>query len=162
MSAVTVKKPYGCGDKGPPEPISPAASHCSCSSDLPGCCGEDVYYYPKQYNFLLIRCFTTALRGSSLLPTTELACPGAYIFVCSATPPADNSIEQCTLNDSVIKHAHHVTADIEPEPSQEEEMALAPPVHCFYVGRPLQFIIQYHHQVFAGLNSLYLPSINAD
>ena len=24
-------------------------------------------------NFLLIRCFTTALRGSSLLPTTELA-----------------------------------------------------------------------------------------
>ena len=25
MSAVTVKKPYGCGDKGPPEPLSPAA-----------------------------------------------------------------------------------------------------------------------------------------
>ena len=24
MSAVTVKKPYGCGDKGPPEPLSPA------------------------------------------------------------------------------------------------------------------------------------------
>jgi len=23
MSAVTVKKPYGCGDKGPPEPLSP-------------------------------------------------------------------------------------------------------------------------------------------
>ena len=54
MSAVTVKKPYGCGDKGPPEPLSPAASHCSCSSDLPGCCGEDVHYYPKQCNFLLI------------------------------------------------------------------------------------------------------------
>jgi len=47
------------------------------------------------------------------------------VFVCSATPPADNSIEQCTLNDSVIKHAHHVTADTEgPEPSQEEETAL--------------------------------------
>ena len=46
------------------------------------------------------------------------------VFVCSATSPADNSIEQCTLNDSVIKHAHHVTADIEgPEPSQEEETA---------------------------------------
>ena len=42
MSAVTVKNPYGCGDKGPPEPLSPAASHCSCSSVLPGCCGEDV------------------------------------------------------------------------------------------------------------------------
>ena len=85
------------------------------------------------------------------------------VFVCSATPPADNSIEQCTLNDSVIKHAHYVTADIKgPEPSQEEETALAPPVHCFYVGRPLQFIIQYHPKVFAGLNSLYLPSINAD
>ena len=25
MSAVTVKKAYGCGDKGPPEPLSPAA-----------------------------------------------------------------------------------------------------------------------------------------
>ena len=25
MSAVTVKKPYGCGDKEPPEPLSPAA-----------------------------------------------------------------------------------------------------------------------------------------
>ena len=25
MSAVTIKKPYGCGDKGPPEPLSPAA-----------------------------------------------------------------------------------------------------------------------------------------
>ena len=25
MSAVTVKKPYGCGDKGPPEPLSAAA-----------------------------------------------------------------------------------------------------------------------------------------
>ena len=25
MSTVTVKKPYGCGDKGPPEPFSPAA-----------------------------------------------------------------------------------------------------------------------------------------
>jgi len=47
MSAVTVKKPYGCGDKGPPEPLYPAASHCSCSSDLPGCCGEDVCF-PKQ------------------------------------------------------------------------------------------------------------------
>ena len=77
------------------------------------------------------------------------------VFVCSATPPADNSIEQCTLNDSVIKHAHHVTAEIE-----GPETALAPPVHCFYVGRPLQFIIQHHPQVFAGLNSL--PSINAD
>ena len=30
------------------------------------------------------------------------------------------------------------------------------------VGRPLQFIIQHHPQVFTGLNSLYLPSINAD
>ena len=85
------------------------------------------------------------------------------VFVCSATPPADNSIEQCTLNDSEIKHAYHITTDIEgPEPSQEEETALAPPVHCFYVGRPLQLIIQHHPQVFAGLNSLYLPSINAD
>jgi len=85
------------------------------------------------------------------------------VFVCSATPPADNSIEQCTLNDSVIKHAHHATADIEgPEPSQEEETTLAPPVHCFYVGRTFQFIIQHHPQVFAGLNSLYLPSVNAD
>ena len=26
MSAVTVKKPYGCGDKGPPEPLSPAVA----------------------------------------------------------------------------------------------------------------------------------------
>ena len=85
------------------------------------------------------------------------------VFVCSATPPADNSIEQCTLNDSVIKHAHNITADIEgPEPSQEEETTLSPPVHCFYVGRPFQFIIQHHPQVFTGLNSLYLPSINAD
>ena len=25
MSAVTVKKPYGCGNKGPPEPLSLAA-----------------------------------------------------------------------------------------------------------------------------------------
>ena len=25
ISAVTVKKPYGCGDKGPPEPLSLAA-----------------------------------------------------------------------------------------------------------------------------------------
>ena len=25
MSAVTIKKPYGCGDKGPHEPLSPAA-----------------------------------------------------------------------------------------------------------------------------------------
>jgi len=59
----------------------------------------------------------------------------------------------------MIKHAHHITADIEgPEPSQEEETA--PPVHCFYVGRPLQFIIQQHPQVFAGLNRLYLPSIS--
>ena len=85
------------------------------------------------------------------------------IFVCRSTPPADNSIDQCTINDSVIKHAHHVTADTEgPESSQEEETALAPPVHCFYVSRPLQFIIQHHPQVSAGLNSHYLPSINAD
>ena len=47
MSAVTFKKPYDCGDKGPPEPLSPVASHCSCSV-LPGCCGEDVYCSPKQ------------------------------------------------------------------------------------------------------------------
>ena len=39
-----------------------------------------------EYNFLLSRCTTTALRGSSLLPTTELAffflsvCPGTYSF----------------------------------------------------------------------------------
>jgi len=26
MSAVTVKKPYGCGDKGPPVPLSPEMS----------------------------------------------------------------------------------------------------------------------------------------
>ena len=25
MSAVTVNNPYGCGDEGPPEPLSPAA-----------------------------------------------------------------------------------------------------------------------------------------
>jgi len=25
MEAITSKKPYGCGDKGPPEPFSPAA-----------------------------------------------------------------------------------------------------------------------------------------
>ena len=37
MSTVTIKKPYDCGDKGPHEPLSPAASHCSCSSDLSGC-----------------------------------------------------------------------------------------------------------------------------
>jgi len=35
------------------------------------------------------------------------------VLVCSATPPADNSREQCPLNDSVIKHAQHITADIE-------------------------------------------------
>ena len=29
-----------------------------------------------------------------------------------------------------------------------------PPVHCFYVGRSLQFIIQHHPQVFTGLNTL--------
>ena len=28
MSAV--KKPYGCGDKGPPEPLSPAAAPLTC------------------------------------------------------------------------------------------------------------------------------------
>ena len=44
----------------------------------------------------------------------------------------------------------HITTDIEgPEPSQEEETALAPLVHCFYGGRPLQFIIQHYPQVFA-------------
>jgi len=43
-----------------------------------------------------------------------------------------------------------------------KKRALAPPVHCFYVGIPLQFIIQHHPLVFAGLNSLYHPSINAD
>ena len=26
MLLITVKKPYGCGDKGPPEPLSPAAA----------------------------------------------------------------------------------------------------------------------------------------
>jgi len=107
-----------------------------------------------EYNFFLIRCSTTALRGSSLFYKFVQA---PTVFVCSATPPADNGIEQCTLNDSVIKHAYHITIDIEgPEPSQEEEMTLAPPVHGFYVGRPLQFIIQHHPQVFAGLNSLSL------
>ena len=30
MSAVTVKKPCGCGDKGPPEPLSPAAAPLTC------------------------------------------------------------------------------------------------------------------------------------
>jgi len=30
MSAVTVKKPHGCGDEGPPEPLSPAAAPLSC------------------------------------------------------------------------------------------------------------------------------------
>ena len=29
-------------------------------------------FYKTKYDFLLIRCSTTALRGSSLLPTTEL------------------------------------------------------------------------------------------
>jgi len=121
-----------------------------------------------EYNFPLIHCSTTALRESSLLPTTEPAffyqfVQAPTVFVCTATPPADSSIEQCTLNDSVIKHAHHVTADIEgPEPSQEEEMALALPVYCFHIGRPLQFTIQQHPQVFAGLSSPYLSSIKAD
>jgi len=85
MSAVTIKKPYGCGDKGPPEPLSPAASQCSCSSVLPGCCGEDVYYYPKQ----------NIISSSSVAPPQHLeglvfylqqnwaflpVCPGAYSF----------------------------------------------------------------------------------
>ena len=82
---------------------------------------------------------TTALRGSSLLPWTGLFhqfVQAPTVFVCSATPPADNSIEQCTFNDGVIKHEYHITTDIEgPEPSQEEETTLAPPVHCFYVVR---------------------------
>ena len=85
------------------------------------------------------------------------------VFVCSAASPADNSIEQCILNDSVIKHTQHITADIEgPEPFQEDETALSLPVHCIYVGRPLQFIVQYHPRVFVGLESLYLLFLNAD
>ena len=64
----------------------------------------------------------------------------------------------------MIKHIYDITTDIEgPEPSQEEETALAPPVHCFYVGRPLQFIFQHHPQVFAGLSlSLSPPSVQTD
>ena len=104
-----------------------------------------LFFSKTEYNFLPIHCSTTALRGSSLLPTTELFVQAPTVFVYSGTPKEDNSIEHCTLNDSVIKHAHHVTADIEgPESSQEEETALALPIHCFYVGRPLQFIIQQH------------------
>ena len=129
MSAVTVKNPYGSGDKGPPEPLCPL--FCPVRMLWRGC----LLFFKTEYNFLFIRCSTTALRGSSFLPTTELAFSTSLskrlqIFVCSATPPADNSIEQCGSGPS-----------------------------C---GRPLQCIVQQHPQVFAGLNSLYLPSINAD
>ena len=86
------------------------------------------------------------LRGSSPLPSTELA-PVCLVIAHSATPPADNTIEQCTCNESEIKHAQHVTADFEgPEPSQEEEAALPLPVHCLHVGRRLQFFHPVPHR----------------
>ena len=43
MSAVTVKKPYGCGDKGPPEPLSPVAQRDeSLSAAAPLSCQDAV------------------------------------------------------------------------------------------------------------------------
>jgi len=36
MSAVTAKKPYDCGDKGPPEPLNPAAAPLSCQDAVEG------------------------------------------------------------------------------------------------------------------------------
>jgi len=45
---------------------------------------------------------------------------------------------------------------------EREEETLSLPVHRIYVGRPLQFIVQYHPQVFVGLHSLYLLFLNAD
>jgi len=69
MSAVTVKKPYGCGEKGPPELLSPAAAPLSCQDAVEGM----FIVHIIEYNFLLICCSTTALRGSSSMPITELA-----------------------------------------------------------------------------------------
>jgi len=89
MSAVTVKKAYGCGDKGPPEPLSPAA--CSCSSVLPGCCGEDVYCLlnitssssvaPPQHWEGLAFCL---LQNQPFSPV----CPGAYSFCLWCNSPS--------------------------------------------------------------------------
>ena len=83
-------------------------------------------FFKTEYNFLFIRCSTTALTGSSVFKITGLFyqfVQAPTVFVCSATPPPYNSKEQCTLNDSVIKHAYHITTD--------NEGPLAPPIHCF-------------------------------
>jgi len=53
-------------------------SEISLSLQLPLCPARRLWrgcllFTIKEYYFLLIRCSTTALRGSSLLPTTELA-----------------------------------------------------------------------------------------
>jgi len=79
-----------------------------------------------EYNFLLIRCSTAALRGSSLLPTTELAFLTSLSrrlqFLSVVQLPQQTTAQNSALIDSVIKHAHHITTDIEgPEPPQEED-----------------------------------------
>ena len=97
MSAVPVKKPYGWWDKGPPEPLSPAA--CSCSFVLPGCCGEDVYCSPKQ-NIISSSSVTPPQHWEGLaffppqIQPFSPVCPGAF----SATPPAD-MLDMQTLKD---------------------------------------------------------------
>ena len=71
MLTVTVKKSYGCGDEGPPEPLSPAAQRDEpLTTAAPLSCQfavESLLFSKTEYNFLLIRYSTTTLRGSSLL-----------------------------------------------------------------------------------------------
>ena len=158
MSAITIKKPYSCGDKGPPEPLSPAAQWdeplCSCSSVLPGCCGEDVYYSPTQ----------NTVSSTSVAPPQHweglafcLKQNWPFLPVCPG-----NSIEQSTLNDSVIKtysscHCRHwrtwaVSGRRDGSGPSCTLLLCWQTTTVYYLVPP---------QVFAGLNSLYLPSINA-
>lgn len=45
------------------------------------------------------------------------------VFVCSATSPADNRIQKHTLDNRVVGHLRHVTADIVGPLTPEEEKA---------------------------------------
>ena len=51
MSAVTVKKSCGCGDKGPPEPLSPAAAPLSCQVFI---VHHHRIHYTKCYHILAV------------------------------------------------------------------------------------------------------------
>ena len=59
-----------------------------------------LFFSKTEYNFLLLRCSTTALRGSSLLPTTSLL-PTAYCFT---------SLSRCLQFLSVVQLPQERTA----------------------------------------------------